>query len=187
MVQQTMGLAKTIERGHGRVAELLWARYQARLVAHGLRAEGDIAETAEMAEMPAIRDTFRSRSVTEHGEDGIVVDACAPPGQYAVGGRDHHAVNPRTLGPRGRESDRLGPFRIRVAVAERITCFQVGVPVDLREVSGGILRSTAHRACCTSFPLRAWLGVDECARTSISSRRFFQARDECLGPSLFRS
>src|SRR5215510_9240640 len=108
-----MGLAETVERGHGRVAMLLWARYQARLVAHGLRAERDIAETAEMPEMPAIRNTLRSRSVTEHGEDGIVVDACTSPGQYPVGRRHDHAVNPRTIRPRGRESDRLEPFRIR--------------------------------------------------------------------------
>jgi len=108
-----MGLAKTVERGHRRIAKLLWARYQARLVAHRLRAECDIAETAEMAEMPAIRDTFRSPSVTEHGKDGIVVGAGTSPGQYTVGRSDHHAVNPRTIGPRGRKSDRLEPFGIR--------------------------------------------------------------------------
>src|SRR4030095_17056446 len=98
--------------------KLLWARDQARLVAHRLRTESDIAETAEMAEMPAIRDTFRPQSVTEHGEDGIVVDACTPPSQYAVGRRDDHAVNPWTIGPRGRESDRLDTFRDRGGAPE---------------------------------------------------------------------
>ena len=63
--------------------------------------------------MPAIRDTLRSPPVAEHGKDGIVVDAGTPPGQHAVGGSDDHAVNPRTIGPRGRESDRLEPFGIR--------------------------------------------------------------------------
>ena len=84
--------------------------------------------------------------MTEHGEDRIVIDACTPPGQYAVGRSDDHAVNPRTIEPRGWESDRLEPFGIRRALTERIACFQIGVPADLRQVSDGILGSTAHRS-----------------------------------------
>src|SRR5262249_60457443 len=127
MVRQTMGIAKTVERRHRRIAKLLWARYQARLVADRLRAECDVAETAEMAEMPAIRDTFRSPSVTEHGEDGIVIGAGTSPGQYTVGRSDDYAVNPRAIGPRGRESDRLGPIWDRRRVPQRVTRLLGGV------------------------------------------------------------
>jgi len=101
MVRQPMGRAKTVERGHGRVVKLLGARDEARLVAQRLGAESDVPETAEMAQVPAIRDAFRAPTVSQHGGDRIVIDARAPPGQHAVGRGDDHAVDPPTSGQGG--------------------------------------------------------------------------------------
>ena len=132
-----MGFAKSIEGGHGRVAELLGRRDKTRLVAQGLRSEPDIAKAAKMAQVPAVRDALRPRRVAEHREDGIVLRARAPPRQHAVRGRDHDAVDPRAIGPRRREADRLEPFGIGRALAEGIAGLSIHVPADLRRVIVG--------------------------------------------------
>src|SRR5213594_4279446 len=129
MVRQAMGFAKAVERGHGRFAELLRRGHEARLVAQGLRAEPNVAETAEVAQVPTIRDTLRPRLVTaEDGEDGLVTGVRATPGEDAIRGSDHYAVDPRAIGPRRRESDRLEPLGIGRALAERVARLMVGVP-----------------------------------------------------------
>ena len=98
---------------HGAVAGLLRRRHQPRLVAQGLRAEPNVAEAAEMAQVPTVRDALGPRFVTaEDGEDGVVPGALAAPAEDAVAGRDHDTIDPRAIGPRRRESDRLEQVRI---------------------------------------------------------------------------
>src|SRR5205823_2262280 len=107
-------------------------RHQPRVVAYRLGAEADVAETAEVAQVPTIRETLGPRLLTtEDGEHRIIADVGAAPGQDAVHGRDDDAVDPRAIRPRRGKSDRLEPFGIGRARAERIARLAVEVPVNL--------------------------------------------------------
>src|SRR5262252_3265530 len=85
-----------------------------------------------MTQMTAVGDAFWPRRVAEHCEHRIVIGARTPPSQNAVRGGDHHTVDPRPLGPWRREPDRLEPFRVGRALAERKAHLSVRMPMDLR-------------------------------------------------------
>jgi hypothetical protein len=129
--RQAVGVAEAVEGRHGRLARLLRGLDQPGLLPQGLGADGDVAEAAQVAHVAAVRDALVAAVVlAEDRHHRVVVGTRALPRHHPVGGGDHHPEDPRPVGPRGREADRLEPVGVGRGATEGEAVFLLQVPVD---------------------------------------------------------
>ena len=108
VVRQTTRHPERIQLWRALVGRLLRREDQRRLLAHGLRADADIADRAQVTHQPAVGDPIQACRVAEDRAHGIVATVATAPGDDPVGGRHHDAEDPGALGRRRGKAER-GP------------------------------------------------------------------------------
>src|SRR5437879_4848829 len=112
VVRESARDAERVEIGRWLVTRLLGRQHEPRLLSHRLGADAGVADRAQIPHEPPIGDALRTVVAAEDRPDGIVAGPTAAPGDDAIGRGDHHAEDPRAIGPGPRKAQRLPAGRI---------------------------------------------------------------------------